>query len=151
MEKILKRFERYVSYVLIVIVMAYISFQIIVLIWESFKSYSTRIEQAGLDYTQMYGKNIFVIFFNILLALEVLETVRIYEKDHDIKIRIILLVCVIAVSRKILSLDLHLDSTQAEFAISALLVSLSIAYFLIHNAPATTKFPGKNINRSNDT
>ena len=82
-------------------------------------------------YTDSYGKNVFIIFFNILLALEVLETVKVFSKDHDIKIRIILIVCMIAVSRKILSIEISVDSMQDELAVAALIASLSTSYFLI--------------------
>ncbi len=132
MNNVLNRFEKIISYVLIIAVMGYISFQSIELVWESFKSYSERIRNSGLDYTQEYGKNLFVIFFNILLALEILETVRVFDKDHDIKIRIILLVCIIAISRKILTLDLHHSDPLSELAIAGLVLSLSAGYYLVN-------------------
>ncbi len=131
MEKFLKKFEQWVSYVLIAMVIAYISFQIIVLVFEAYHSYFSRVEKDSFTYTNSYGRNVFVTFFNILLALEVLETVKIYNKQHDLKIRIILIVCMIAVSRKILSIEIQIDGPQGEFAVAALVVSLSLSYYLI--------------------
>jgi uncharacterized membrane protein (DUF373 family) len=134
MEKVLNRFEKTIGYILMIAVMAYIAFQTLELLWESYKSYSERIKATGLDYTQQYGASVFVIFFNILLALEILETVRVFEKDHAVKIRIILLVCIIAISLKILTLDLHQSNPMAEFAIAALILCLSLGYFLINKS-----------------
>ena len=114
-----------------VCVMCYIAFQTIELVWESIKGYSSRIREAGLDYTAEYGKSIFVIFFNILLALEILETVRVFDKDHDVKIRIILLVCIIAISRKVLTLDAKGSNPMAELALAALVVGLAGGYYLV--------------------
>lgn len=143
MEKFIKKFEQYISYVLIIAVIVYISFEVIVLIWESYTAYSERIKAAGFDYTQLYGGSVFIIFFNILLALEVLETVKVFNKDHDVKIRIILIVCMIAVSRKILALDIHISGAEGEFAVAALIVSLSASYYLIIKTVT-----GKNLKRN---
>jgi uncharacterized membrane protein (DUF373 family) len=131
MQTLLNRFEKIISYILMVCVMCYIAFQTIELVWESIKSYSARIREAGLDYTQEYGKSIFIIFFNILLALEILETVRVFDKDHDVKIRIILLVCIIAISRKVLTLDVKGSNPLAELALAALVVGLAGGYYLV--------------------
>jgi uncharacterized membrane protein (DUF373 family) len=131
MQTLLNRFEKIISYILMVAVMCYISFQTVELVWESIKSYSARIREAGLDYTQEYGKSIFTIFFNILLALEILETVRVFDKDHDVKIRIILLVCIIAISRKVLTLDAKGSNPMAELALAALVVGLAAGYYLV--------------------
>ncbi len=114
-----------------VCVMCYIVFQTIELVWESIKGYTARIREAGLDYTTEYGKSIFVIFFNILLALEILETVRVFDKDHDVKIQIILLVCIIAISRKVLTLDAKGSNPMAELALAALVVGLAGGYYLV--------------------
>jgi uncharacterized membrane protein (DUF373 family) len=131
MQTLLNRFEKIISYILMVCVMCYIAFQTIELVWESIKSYSARIREVGLDYTQEYGKSIFIIFFNILLALEILETVRVFDKDHDVKIRIILLVCIIAISRKVLTLDVKGSNPLAELALAALVVGLAGGYYLV--------------------
>ena len=134
MQNFLNKFEKVVGYVLMIAVVCYISFQTIELVWESIKSYTARIRSAGLDFTQQYGRNIFVIFFNILLALEILETVRVFDKNHDVKIRIILIVCIIAVSRKILTLDMNHSEPLAEISLGALVFGLSAGYFLVHKS-----------------
>lgn len=134
MEKFVKKFEQYVSYVLIAAVVIYITFQVIVLFRESFISFFERVRKDGFEYTQLYGRNVFVVFFNILLALEVLETVKVFNKDHDIKIRIVLIVCMIAVSRKILSIEIGIEGPLGELAVAALIAGLSASYFLIVKA-----------------
>jgi uncharacterized membrane protein (DUF373 family) len=139
MQSVVNKFEKVVSYILMVAVMIYIAFQTVELIWESVKSYSARIRAAGLDYTQEYGRNIFVVFFNILLALEILETVRVFDKDHDVKIRIILLVCIIAISRKILTLDIYGGNPLAEFALASLVIGLSTGYYLVNRTHSSKK------------
>ena len=148
MQNALNKFEKVVSYVLLIAVMSYIAFQSIELIWEAGKSYAERIHDVGLDYTQDYGKDIFIIFFNILLALEILETVRVFDKDHDIKIRIILLVCIIAISRKILTIDVHQSRPLDEMAMAVLILCLSFSYFLIYKSTADKNHEQKNIDNT---
>lgn len=132
-------------------VVVYISFQVIVLVWESYNAYSSRLHDVGFDYTALYGKSVFITFFNILLALEVLETVKVFNRDHDVKIMIILIVCMIAVSRKILALDIHISGAEGEFAVAALVVSLAISYYLIMKTMAGKNSKNHNQGGSDDS
>lgn len=111
--------------------MAYIGFQVIVLVRESYMAYYERVKTNGFEYTQLYGDHVFVVFFNILMALEVLETVKLFNKSHDIKIRIILIVCLIAVSRQILTIHIDIQGPEGELAVAALVTGLSASYFLV--------------------
>ncbi|MGF6928032.1 uncharacterized membrane protein (DUF373 family) [Chitinophaga sp. W2I13] len=77
-----------------------------------------------------------LLFFNILLALEILETVKVFEKSHEVKIRIILMICMIAVSRKILMLDIFEGNPMSEIVLAALMVGLSGGYYLINKKPS---------------
>ena len=137
MQKSISRFEKYISYTLMMAVICYICFQILVMVWETVVNYMERIREHGLGFTKEYGKTIFVTFFNILLALEVLETLRVFKEEHAIKIRIILSVCLIAVSRKILTLDIYENNPLSELTLGALILSLSLGYFLVHKDQVT--------------
>ena len=139
MQKTISRFEKYISYALIIAVMAYIGFQLLVMIWETVDTYADRLRTHGLGFTKEYGKTIFITFFNILLALEVLETLRVFNVEHEIKIRVILTVCLIAVSRKILTLDIYEGNSLSELALGGLILSLSLGYFLVHKDHGRTK------------
>jgi len=75
-------------------------------------------------------RQITVLFFNVLLTVEIMQTIRVFSKNHIIKVRIILIVCLIAVSRKILELG-HSSEPMAEFSLAALILSLSTGYFLV--------------------
>lgn len=132
MEKIIKKFDKTISYVLLAMGMFFVSFQTLELVWEVGKGFVNRI-QAGiaLDYAPEYFKNVIVLFFNILLLLEILETIKVFDKSHEIKIRVILIVCLIAVSRKILLMDTHESNPAAELAVAALILAFSTGYFLV--------------------
>ncbi|HVY75376.1 MAG TPA: phosphate-starvation-inducible PsiE family protein [Puia sp.] len=134
MERFVTKFEKIVSQVLIVAGLLLISFQVVALVWEIFESFSERFKAVGLRYAPEYGKTVIVLFFNVLLALEVLQTVRIFDKSHIFKIRIILVICLIAVSRKVLMLDIYESKPETELTLAALILALSVGYFLVNRS-----------------
>ncbi|HEY9261946.1 phosphate-starvation-inducible PsiE family protein [Chitinophaga sp.] len=135
MDKLLRNFEKYTCYTLLGIGMFFIVFQTVELIWLTITGFMKRFEEIGLAYAPEYGRNMVLLFFNVLLALEILETVKVFEKSHEVKIRIILMVCMIAVSRKILMLDIFEGNPMSEIALATLIVALSFGYYLINRKP----------------
>ena len=131
MEKISHRFDRIITSVLLAVGMILITVQTISLIWELVSKIYLRFGEAGLGYAPEYGKSIVVLFFNVLLALEILETVKISSSAHDVKIRVILLVCLIAISRKVLMLDLGHPEPMVELALAALVIAFAFSYYLV--------------------
>jgi len=131
MEKILNYFERYISYFLLTAGMIFIIFQSLELAWELGRGIFTRIDERGLAYAPDYTKNGVALFFNVLLAMEILETIRVFGKSHETKIRIILIVCLIAISRKILVLDTHEINPMADVGLATLVLAFSIGYYLV--------------------
>lgn len=132
MDKVLRNFEKYTCYTLLAIGMFFIVFQIVELIWLTITGFMKRFQEIGLAYAPEYGRNMILLFFNVLLALEILETIKVFEKSHEVKIRIILMVCMIAVSRKILMLDIFEGNPMSEIALAALIIALSGGYYLIN-------------------
>lgn len=134
MKYIVEKFTVTITYTLLILSMVFITFQALELLWESFQSFAARFSNEGLQglsYNPEYGKTVLVLFFNVLLALEVLETIKVFSKSHTIKVRIILLICLIAISRKIFVMDLQEANTVEDFGIAALILALSISYFLV--------------------
>lgn len=131
MEKFADRFDKFISSILLVFGMVFIAYQVVQLIWNTVDSFAKRFREAGLEYAPEYGKTIAILFFNILLLMEIVQTVRVFSHSHIVKVRIILIVCLIAVSRKILALGEHSGDPMSELAIAALILSLSVGYFLV--------------------
>jgi uncharacterized membrane protein (DUF373 family) len=131
MEKHLNVFNRIISYVLLGTGMLFTIFQTLELGWEIIKGFKAHFAEAGMDYVPDYFRNVAVLFFNILLLLEILETVRVFKEAHEIKVKVILIVCLIAVSRKVLVMDTHESDPQAEIAIAILVLAFSVSYFLV--------------------
>jgi uncharacterized membrane protein (DUF373 family) len=131
MEKVLDKFETIISTILLLVAMFIVSFQTLELIWELITSFITRIKEVGLEYRPEYTQTVVVLFFSILLTLEIIETIKVFRHDHQAKIEIILIVVMIAISRKILAMDTQGSHVEEELATAALIVAFSLSYFLV--------------------
>jgi uncharacterized membrane protein (DUF373 family) len=135
MEKILPNFEKYISYALMLIAMVGIIFLTLDLIWVFGGRIAYAIQHRTFE-VEVEGRPAAALFFGILLWLEILQSVRVFAKDHSVKLKIILIVGIIAVTRKILLLDMSEVEPMTEFAVAALIVALSLGYFLISKSDA---------------
>jgi uncharacterized membrane protein (DUF373 family) len=130
MNKVVGKIEEYISYALIWVGLTYAAYQTIELVYR----FLTRLWDAlsSTEFlTEAPGRPVGSLFFSVLLTLELIATVRVFAEDHLIKIRVILLVGLIAVTRKILEMDMaHMGELEA-YAVAALILALSISYFLV--------------------
>jgi len=74
--------------------------------------------------------DIFGFFLLILIGIELLETIRAYLVEHVVHVEIVLEVALIAVARKVIVLDVKEYPSLTIFAIAALILALSVAFFL---------------------
>jgi len=74
---------------------------------------------------------IFGFFFIILIGFELVETVEMYFKNNVIHAEVVLLVAVIAVSRKVILLDLEKYDPLAIVGLGFIIISLGGCYWLI--------------------
>lgn len=130
MERILPNFEKYISYALMLVAMVGIVYLTLDLIWVFGSRIVYSIQHQSFELEE-HGKPGAALFFSILLWLEILQSVRIFANDHSIKLKIILIIGIIAVTRKILLMDVTHADPLSEFAVAALIIALSIGYFLV--------------------
>ena len=74
---------------------------------------------------------IFGFFFIILIGFELIETVEMYFKDNIIHAEVVLLVAVIAVSRKVILLDLEKYDPMAVIGLGLIILALGACYYVI--------------------
>ncbi|PZF72109.1 phosphate-starvation-inducible PsiE family protein [Taibaiella soli] len=130
-DKFYKKFEQLISNILLGLGMFFVLFQTLELFWETLLRLVTRIPKFDFDYNPEQGRELIILFFNVLLTLEIVETIRVFKQHHETKIRVILLVCLIAVSRKILMTDATHGTPEQDTGTAILLFSLSAGYFLV--------------------
>lgn len=74
---------------------------------------------------------IFGLFLNVLIAMELLENITAYLKKHVIQVELVIITSLIAVSRKIIILDLEKTQGVDLIALGTAILALSISYWII--------------------
>jgi uncharacterized membrane protein (DUF373 family) len=74
---------------------------------------------------------LFGLFLNVLIALEILENITAYLKKHVIQVELVIVTSLIAVSRKIIILDLEKKSSSDLIALAVAVFSLSVGYAIV--------------------
>lgn len=75
--------------------------------------------------------SIFGLFLNILIALEILENVTAYLRDHSIHVELVVATSLIAVARKIIVLDFDNTTGAKIIGLAIAIFALSISYWII--------------------
>jgi uncharacterized membrane protein (DUF373 family) len=70
----------------------------------------------------------------VLLALELLDTVKVYFHEHVVRVEVVLLVALIAMGRHVLEIDLHEIEPLVLFGFSSLVLALAAGYYLVKSA-----------------
>jgi uncharacterized membrane protein (DUF373 family) len=77
---------------------------------------------------------LFGLFLNVLIALEILENITAYLRKNVAQIELVIVTSLIAVSRKIIILDLEKKDSNDLIALALAVFSLSVSYFVIRQA-----------------
>jgi uncharacterized membrane protein (DUF373 family) len=128
MEKFLKKFER-------VIVIGLLGLMVFVILLGTAELVVILFEQLLmpprflLDINEML--TVFGFFLMILIGLELIETIKMYLSDESIHVEIIFLVAIIAMTRKVIILDVKSLEPLALVGIAAIIIALSVGYYLL--------------------
>jgi uncharacterized membrane protein (DUF373 family) len=74
---------------------------------------------------------IFGLFLNILIALELLENITAYLKKHIVQVELVVVTALIAVARKIIIFDSNKYDKNDLIALANASLALSVSYWLI--------------------
>lgn len=77
---------------------------------------------------------IFGLFLNILIALELLENVTAYLRKHIVQVELVVVTALIAVARKIIIFDSNKFEKEGLIALAIACLALSAGYFMIRYA-----------------
>jgi uncharacterized membrane protein (DUF373 family) len=139
MEKLVFKFEKFISYFLLILAGIFIIFETMELLWTTYDVMYKRFEGGkGFVHVPYAGLSVMVVFFNILMMLEIMQTIKVFNKGLTVKLRVILLVCLIAVSRKIFLLDVEHDA-MLEFSTAALIFAIALGYYFISRSELMNK------------
>jgi len=74
---------------------------------------------------------IFGLFLNVLIALEILENLTAYLRKHVVQVELVIVTSITAVARKIIILDFEKTSGTDLIGLAIAIFSLAISYWII--------------------
>ncbi|MGV2827397.1 phosphate-starvation-inducible PsiE family protein [Myxosarcina sp. GI1(2024)] len=74
---------------------------------------------------------LFGLFLNILIALELLENTTAYLKKHIVQVELVIVTSLIAIARKIIIFDFQKYSSTELAALGIAILALAVSYWLI--------------------
>ena len=132
MEKFLKKFEHYIVIgllgMMVVVVFLGTVELAVVLVEQMFK----QPIKILLNINEML--EIFGFFLMILIGLELIETMKVYLVEESVHVEIIFLVAIIAVTRKVIILDIKSLEPLTMLELAALILALSFGYYALKKA-----------------
>jgi len=106
--RLIRRFENGAAYFLIWFLLLQIALLIVLLVVNFVTGIGEVVPElktaADLQETLL---NLFSVILLILLALELVETIKVYFNEHQVRVETILIVALIAMGRHVLVIDLH--------------------------------------------
>ncbi len=123
-----QRLERLIIYSLIVMMAVVLIFATIELAYHIIK---TLIQPPFLllDFEELL--DLFGIFMLVLIGIELLDTIKIYFKRNVVHVEVVVLVAIIAVSRKIIVLEPTEYDPVSLIGIAFIIIALAFSYFLL--------------------
>lgn len=77
----------------------------------------------------------FGAFMAVLIAIEIFINITIYLRDNVIHVKIVMATALMAIARKVIILDVDQYDPMYLFGIAAVILAMSVGYFLIHKLP----------------
>lgn len=145
MLKLVENFERYILFFILILMMISVTLGAAELVWILIKEIN-KPPFMLLDIDKML--EIFGFFMIILIGLELIYSIKMYLKNENVQVEIVLMVAIIAISRKIIILDSRNLDGIALLGLGGLILALSGGYFLIRRTGLMKK--NKSDNTQND-
>ena len=125
---IVKKYESFILTVLAVMMAAVVLFATFDLGWQLLK----HIVSPPVGLVEM-GQliEIFGMFLLVLIGLELLETVRMYQEQRIIRVEIAIIVALLAIARKVIILDYKSLTSFTLLEIGAAVLAFGVAYYLL--------------------
>lgn len=129
-DRSVKSIEKYILRFLLVMILIFVLFQMAILVEE----FVHVVVNYNFDLNVMERfpfTNVGIIFFDILIALELMETIKPSANTAADKAKLIILIGLIAVTRKLIAIDIKSVEYTTDIALAVLIISLTVGYFLL--------------------
>ena len=131
----IKKFERVIILSLVIMMCLVLLLATIDLGWIIIKDIFTP-PLFILEINELF--EIFGLFMLVLIGIELLETIiKTYTNQNANHAKIVMAVAIIAIARKVIILDVDKYSAQSLMGIAAIILALSLGYYLIQHKSGT--------------
>lgn len=138
-EKIVSGFELVTVLALQVLVILLIAGSTVLLFVLGFAALRTRALQIGSIGDLLYAvQRSLAGILIVVLALELLSILTAYLREHIVRLEVILIVAIIAVSRQVILIDFQHSANFELLGLSAVTISLTAGYYLVKKAQQMT-------------
>jgi len=131
LDKIIHYSEKVLYAILAILILAFVAYEILDLIY----LFYCEVSQASFLENKSIALTGVPLFFNIIIALEILETFKGDNENILRKVKIIVLIALTAISRKIITMDIKHSEYHLLIGISILIVALCAGYYLLNKTP----------------
>lgn len=107
-------------------IIAFALYDISVFLVQEWSTHSANDDPLTTWFFEAFG-----LFLNVLIALELLDNITAYLKNHVIQLELVIITAIIAISRKIIVFNLKKNTPDELMAISVAVVLLAISYVLV--------------------
>ena len=87
---------------------------------------------------------VFGFFLMVLIGLELITVIKAFVSDDIVHAEIVFLVAIVAISRKVIIMDIKETSPETLYGMAAIIISLGVGYYLLQRALEYYKEPSKN-------
>lgn len=95
-------------------------------------SYMVKSDYLLIDLDNLM--DLFGVFLLVLIGIELLDTIKVYLRENVVHVEVVVLVGIIAAARKVVVLKFEVLPAATIIGIGVLIISLSVAYYLIKKA-----------------
>ncbi len=131
LNKFIHKFEKGIIILLVVLMGAIVFFSTIELAIFIFKELFLAVKEPHFLLEKKELLKIFGLFFNVLIGLELFETVKLYLKEDVFHAEFVLLVALIAITRKVIIIEYSETQPEMLYAIAALIFVLTAGYYFL--------------------
>ena len=87
--------------------------------------------------------DIFGLFLLVLIGIELIHTLKTYLTANEIQVEVVFTVALIAIGRKVIILDVKELSSLTLIGIAAIILALSLGYYLLKQHLQSTRKPNR--------
>ncbi|MBN1769176.1 MAG: phosphate-starvation-inducible PsiE family protein [Prolixibacteraceae bacterium] len=142
----MKKLVQYIEKILIYGILLLMSFILLLAFADVFFEIISRMFQKPYFIVDANSlMDLFSIFLVLLIGIELLETVKLYLKEDVVHVELVILVAIIALSRKVIIWDFNKFEVNEMLSLAAMVVALGVTYVLVKKSNLKVRLPRKNI------